>query len=133
MSRFLCLIYLDEKERDSMPEEEWQELMQEAITTNDDLLARGVSLGAAALQPVRTAVTLHRKRGEKSFTDGPFAETKEQLAGYILVEAPDMEAAKAIARSLPPGRLGTVEVRPVWERADLATRRLPTNFVASSR
>jgi hypothetical protein len=56
-----------------------------------------VFIGGNALQPVRTAVTIRRKRGERSFTDGPFAETKEQLAGYILIEAPDLEAAKEIA------------------------------------
>ena len=125
MSRFLCLIYHNEKERDAIPDDEWQELLRESIATGDDLLARGISLATAALQPVRTAATLHRKRGALSFTDGPFAETKEQLAGFVLIEAPDMDSAKEVARSLPPARLGSVEVRPVWERQDLATRRLP--------
>jgi hypothetical protein len=74
---------------------------------------------------VRTAATYHKKRGALSFTDGPFAETKEQLAGFVLIEAADMEAAKEIARTLPPASLGSVEVRPVWERDDLTARRLP--------
>jgi hypothetical protein len=98
--------------------------MQEAIAANDDLIARGVSYGGSALQPVRTAATFHRKRGDLSFTDGPYVETKEQLGGYVLIEAPDMEIAKEIARSLPPARLGSVEVRPVWEREDLVARRV---------
>ena len=122
--KFLCLIYLNEAERDAIPEEQWNSLTQDAIATNDELIASGVSLGGYALQPVRTGVTLRRKRGELSFTDGPFAETKEQLAGFILIEAPDLDAAKEIAAGLPPGRLGAVEVRPVWEREDLRVRRV---------
>jgi hypothetical protein len=73
---------------------------------------------------VRTAVTVRRKRGELSFTDGPFMETKEQLAGYTLIEAPDMQAAKEIAATLPPGRIGTVEIRPLWTREELLARRV---------
>ena len=80
---------------------------------------------------MRTGVTLRRKRGERSFTDGPFAETKEQLAGYVLIEAPDLEAAKEIALALPPGRVGSVEVRPMWERDDLVARRVTAGSAAS--
>jgi hypothetical protein len=122
--KFLCLIYFDEDERDAIPQDQWEALMHDAYIHRDQLQARGVFLAGNALQPVRTAVTLRRKRGERSWTDGPFAETKEALAGYILIEAPDLEAAKEIALSLPPGRIGTVEVRPVWEREDLVTRRV---------
>jgi hypothetical protein len=122
--KFLCLIYLDEDERDAIPADEWETLMRESVAISDELRNRGVSSGGNALQPVRTAVTLRRKRGERSWTDGPFAETKEQLAGYILIEAPDLEAAQEIALSLPPGRYGSVEIRPVWEREDLAARRV---------
>ena len=122
--KFLCLIYFDEAERDAIPDEQWQPLMQEGFDYGDELRERGAFLGGNALQPVRTGVTLRRKRGERSFTDGPFAETKEQLAGYVLIEAPDLEAAKEIALELPPGRVGTVEVRPVWERDDLVARRV---------
>ena len=122
--KFLCLIYMNEKERAAIPAEQWEPLMQEGFDVADELRASGVFLGGSALQPVRTAVTLRRKRGERSFTDGPFAETKEQLAGYVLIEAPDRDAAKEIALSLPPGRVGSVEVRPVWEREDLVARRV---------
>ena len=121
--KFLCLIYMDEAERDAIPAEQWEPLMQEGFDVADELRERGVFLGGNALQPVLTAVTLRRKRGERGFTDGPFAETKEQLAGYVLIEAPDLEAAKEIAASLPPGRIGTVEVRPLWTREDLLARR----------
>jgi hypothetical protein len=122
--KFLCLIYMDEAERDAIPEDQWEPLMQEGFDVADELREGGVFLGGNALQPVRTAVTLRRKRGERGFTDGPFAETKEQLAGYVLIEAPDLEAAKAIALELPPGRIGSVEVRPIWEREDLVDRRV---------
>lgn len=123
--KFLCLIYMNEDERDAIPAEQWEPLMQEGFDVADELRRSGVFLGGNALQPVRTAVTLRRKRGERSFTDGPFAETKEQLAGYTLIEAPDLEAAKQIALALPPGRVGSVEVRPVWEREDLVARKVP--------
>jgi hypothetical protein len=122
--KFLCLIYMDEDERDAVPEEQWEALLHDAYVTRTELEARGVFLGGNALQPVRTAATVRRKRGERSWTDGPFAETKETLAGYVLIEAPNLEAAKEIALSLPPGRIGSVEVRPVWEREDLLVRRV---------
>ena len=131
--KFLCLIYFDEAEREDIPSEQWEPLMREGFEVADELRDRGVFLGGNALQPVRTAVTLRRKRGERSFTDGPFAETKEQLAGYVLIEAPDLEAAKEIAVGLPPGRVGTVEVRPVWEREDLVARRVPSERELQSR
>jgi hypothetical protein len=123
--KFLCLIYMNEDERDAIPDEQWEPLMQEGFDHGDELRDHGVFLGGNALQPVRTGVSLRRKRGERSFTDGPFAETKEQLAGYVLIEAPNLEAAKEIAVALPPGRVGSVEVRPVWERDDLVARRVP--------
>ena len=131
--KFLCLIYYNETERDAIPAEQWEPLMREGFDHGDELRDRGVFLGGNALQPVRTAVTIRRKRGERSFTDGPFAETKEQLAGYILIEAPDVETAKEIAFELPPGRVGTVEVRPVWDREDVVARRVTPQESASSR
>ncbi|HKG33068.1 MAG TPA: YciI family protein, partial [Gemmatimonadales bacterium] len=108
--KYLCLIYMNEEERDAIPAEQWEPLMQEGFDWGDERREQGVFLDGNPLQPVRTAVTVRRKRGELSFTDGPFMETKEQLAGYTLIEAPDMEAAKEIAATLPPGRIGTVEI-----------------------
>ena len=128
--KYLCLIYFNEEERDAIPDDQWEPLMREGFAHGDELRTRGVFLGGNALQPVRTAVTLRKKRGERSFTDGPFAETKEQLAGYVLVEAPDLEAAKEMAMMLPPGRVGSVEVRPVWEREDLVARRVTAGGMA---
>jgi hypothetical protein len=122
--KYLCLIYMNEEERDAIPPEQWEPLMQEGFDWGDERREQGVFLDGNPLQPVRTAVTVRRKRGELSFTDGPFMETKEQLAGYTLIEAPDMEAAKEIAATLPPGRIGTVEIRPLWTREELLARRV---------
>jgi hypothetical protein len=122
--KYLCLIYMNEEERDAIPAEQWEPLMQEGFDWGDERREQGVFLDGNPLQPVRTAVTVRRKRGELSFTDGPFMETKEQLAGYTLIEAPDMQAAKEIAATLPPGRIGTVEIRPLWTREELLARRV---------
>jgi len=128
--KYLCLIYMNEEERDAIPAEQWEPLMQEGFDWGDERREQGVFLDGNPLQPVRTAVTVRRKRGELSFTDGPFMETKEQLAGYTLIEAPDMEAAKEIAATLPPGRIGTVEIRPLWTREELLARRVTAATVA---
>jgi hypothetical protein len=122
--KYLCLIYMNEAERDAIPVEQWEPLMQEGFAWGDERREEGVFIDGNPLQPARTAVTLRRKRGELSFTDGPFVETKEQLAGYTLIEAPDMEMAKEIAVTLPPGRIGTVEIRPLWTREELLARRV---------
>jgi hypothetical protein len=122
--KYLCLIYMNEEDRDAIPAEQWEPLMQEGFDWGDERREQGVFLDGNPLQPVRTAVTVRRKRGELSFTDGPFMETKEQLAGYTLIEAPDMQAAKEIAATLPPGRIGTVEIRPLWTREELLARRV---------
>jgi hypothetical protein len=131
--KFLCLIYFDEDERDAVPQDQWDALMEDAYLNRDELEASGAFLGGNALQPARTAVTLRRKRGQRTITDGPFAETKEQLAGYVLIEAPDLDAAREIALALPPGRIGSVEIRPVWERDDLRARRVTAVESSSSR
>src|SRR5688572_1020136 len=68
--------------------------------------------------------------GERSFTDGPFAETKEQLGGFVMIEAPDMEAAKEIVLGLSVGALGPMEIRPVWKREDLVARRVTARQAA---
>jgi hypothetical protein len=131
--KFLCLIYFDEDERDAIPQDQWDALIEDAYVNRDELEASGAFLGGNALQPARTAVTLRRKRGQRTVTDGPFAETKEQLAGYVLIEAPDLDAAREIALALPPGRIGSVEIRPVWERDDLRARRVTAVESSSSR
>jgi hypothetical protein len=123
--RYLCLIYHDESARDAISAAEWEAMLRSGIARQEEMLASGASLDGSALQPVRTAMTVRRANGRTSVTDGPFAETKEQLAGYVLIEAPDMEAAVREATTLPPGRFGAVEVRPLWETDDVLVRRLP--------
>ena len=122
--KFLCLLYGDEAEREAIPPSKWETLMQESFAVTDDLRARGLALAGAALQPVRTAITLRRKRGERSVTDGPFMETKEQLGGFLMIEAADLEAATELALKLPILVLGSMEIRPVWEREDILARRV---------
>lgn len=122
--RFLCMIVHDERERDAIPDAEWQALLRDGIARFEDLTADGTALGGAALQPRRTAVTVRMRDGKPSYTDGPFIETKEHVAGYVLIEAPDIRAAAEIAATLPPARLGAVEVRPIWEYDEMLARRV---------
>ena len=117
------MIYHDDRDRDAMSDADWESLMRDGIARFEDLAAEGTALAGSALQPGRMAVTVRMRDGKASFTDGPFMETKEQLAGYVLIEAPDIHAAAAIAATLPPGRLGPIEVRPLWEYDDIMARR----------
>src|SRR5262245_11367452 len=104
--KYLCLVYLEPERLRAVPDRECQ-------TCGDDLRARGVLLGAAALQPVDTATTVRVRNGRITVVDGPFAETKEHLAGFYLIEARDLNDAIQIAGKIPPAREGSVEVRPI--------------------
>jgi hypothetical protein len=121
--RFICLIYHDDRDRDAMPPAAWRSHMDDGIARFQELRAEGIALDGAALQPAHTGMTMRMRNGKPSYTDGPFMETKEQLAGYILLEAPDVQAAAEIAATLPPGRFGAIEVRPLWEGDDIMERR----------
>jgi hypothetical protein len=111
--KYLCLIYFDETTVNALPQSEWDVLLRDCKNFNEGLQSDGQLLGCDALQSVFTATTLRVRNGKLSTTDGPFAETKEQLGGYCLIDASDMEEALEIAARLPPGRFGCVEVRPV--------------------
>jgi len=104
--KYLCLVYLDEKRLDELPDEDCVEY-DSAIRTS------GCCLASEALQPVQTATTVRMRNGTLSITDGPFAETKEQLAGFYMIEARDLNEAIQIASKIPPARVGCVEVRPI--------------------
>jgi len=106
--KYLCLVYLEDQKLHAVPDRECQ-------TCGDSLRASGVLVAAQALQPVETATTVRIRGGKLSVTDGPFAETKEQLAGFYLVEARDLNEAIQIAAKIPPAREGSIEVRPVRE------------------
>jgi hypothetical protein len=112
--RFLCLGYMDEKRWDAMSQSEQESLMQECFAYDDVLRQNGHFAGGEALQSVRTAKTLRWQGDKVLVTDGPFAETKEQLGGLLLLEARDMDHAVALMSKHPGVRLGgPFEIRPV--------------------
>jgi hypothetical protein len=113
--KYLCLIYWNETAMNTLPKSAWDELIRDCKTFNAGLQRDGCLLGGDALQSVFTATTIRVRNGKLSTTDGPFAETKEQLGGYYLLEARDRNEALELAGKLPPGRFGCVEVRPIRE------------------
>lgn len=113
--KYLCLVYIDETVLDALSEHEFDALIEAALA-NDDVLRRGGHyVSANALQSVRTATSVRVRDGKVSVTDGPFAETKEHLGGYTLIEAADLTEAIDLAAKLPMARYGTIEVRPIRE------------------
>ncbi len=112
----MLLIYVDEK---AWNEGEMQACYGESTRLAQQLSAEGKYLGANPLQSVSTATSLQIRNGKRLVTDGPFAETREQLGGYFLVDAKDLDEAIAIAARLPGARKGTVEIRPLVELPDL--------------
>jgi len=106
--KYLCLVYLEEEKLHAVPDSECQ-------NCGDGLRASGALLAAEALKPIETATTVRVRNGKVTITDGPFAETKEQLAGFYLIDAADLDEAIQVAAKIPPAREGSVEVRPVRE------------------
>ncbi len=113
--RYLCLIYDDEKKVAAMPESESNVFMGEYFAFTDGIKASGHYLAGEALQPVETATTVRVRNGKVGTTDGPFAETKEQLGGFYMIEARDLNDAIQVAARIPSAKLGSVEVRPIVE------------------
>ena len=112
--KYLCLIYQDESLPQKLPKAEFEKLHAEYAAFADEIGKSGRLLGNNGLQPTRTATTVRVRNGEVTTTDGPFAETKEQLGGYFLIEAKDLNQAIQVAAKIPSARFGSVEVRPVW-------------------
>jgi len=104
--KYLCLVYLDEKRLNELPDEECVEF-DTAIRNS------GHCIASEALESVQTATTVRMRNGRLSVTDGPFAETKEQLAGFYMIEAKDLDEAMRLASEIPPARVGCIEIRPV--------------------
>ena len=104
--KYLCLVYSEEKNLDAVP-------VTECLACGETLRKDDKLVAAEALQPVATATTVRVRDGKVSITDGPFAETKEQLAGFYLVEAKNLDEAIQIAAKIPPARVGSIEVRPI--------------------
>jgi hypothetical protein len=111
--KYLCLIYDEEKKLAAMGKAESDAFMGEYFAFTEDVRKSGHLLAGDALQPVHTATTLRIRNGKLSTTDGPFAETKEQLGGYYLIEARDLNEAIQVASRIPSARTGSIEVRPV--------------------
>ena len=113
--KYLCLIYSDQKLWQTMPKAEADTMMGEYMQFTDDIKTSGHLLGGNRLQPAESATTVRIRNGKLSTTDGPFAETKEQLGGYYLVEARDLNDAISVAARIPGARVGSIEVRPIAE------------------
>ena len=113
--KYLCLVYFEEKTMKAMPGSEWDALNRECMACRDGFVASGHYLEGAPLQWTDTATTVRVRDGKAFTTDGPFAETKEQLAGFYMLDARDLNEAIQLATKIPPARYGSVEVRPVRE------------------
>lgn len=113
--KYLLLIYGDDSAPMDPAAPETKEILQAYNAFNDEINGRGIHLGSNALQPVSTATTVRVRDEEVLVTDGPFAETKEALGGYYLVECADLDEALEVAAIIPGAKYGSIEVRPVWE------------------
>ena len=111
--KYLCLIYDEEKKMATMSKSEGDAMMGEYYAFTEGIRKSGHYLGGNALQPVQSATTVRIRHGKISTTDGPFAETKEQLGGYYLIEAKDLNEAIHVAAKIPSARHGSIEVRPI--------------------
>lgn len=119
--KYMLLIYHDEQSWDATTEAERQQIYLEYRQLRGELESRGQFLSGSELQPITTATTVRVRDGKELVTDGPFAETHEQLGGYFLIEAKDLDEATTIAARIPSARTGTIEVRPLVEHAAEAT------------
>ncbi len=113
--RYLCLIYDDEKKWATMAKADADASMAEYYAFTEGIKKSGHYIGGEALQPTPTATTVRVRNGKVSSTDGPFAETKEQLGGYYLINARDLNDAIQVASKIPSARFGSIEVRPIME------------------
>ncbi len=113
--KYLCSVFFDEKNLDALSSKESEALDSESLAYDDVLRKGGHFLAAQALQPVEAATTIRVRGGKVTVTDGPFAETHEQIGGFILIEARDLNEAIQLASRIPAIRLGGIEVRPIKE------------------
>lgn len=113
--KYLCLTFLDARESGRMFDREWKALEHEHREYDETLRKSGHFIVAEAVQPVEASTTVQVRNGKLSVTDGPFMETKEQLGGFFLIEARDLNEAVLVASKIPSARLGSVEVWPIRE------------------
>jgi hypothetical protein len=115
MMKYLCLAYEDEARLNALSRSEWETLRRQTLAYLEELRERGYILAAEALQSVQTATTIRVRQEKVSLIDGPFAETKETVGGFFLINAPDLNEAIQVASKWPSARLGSIEVRPIEE------------------
>jgi hypothetical protein len=120
--KYLCLAYEAEDKLDALSASEWDSLRRETLDYVDELRQNGRLIVTHALQSVRTASTVRVRDGKPWVTDGPFAETKETLGGFFLIEAGDLDEAIQVALKWPSARLGSIEVRPIEEMLGVESR-----------
>jgi len=113
--RYICLAYEEEGILNALSKKDWDILRGETLGYLEELRNRGHIVSAEALQSARTAATVRVRNGRATVTDGPFAETKEQLGGFFLINARDLNEAIQVASKWPSARLGSIEVRPIEE------------------
>jgi hypothetical protein len=113
--RYLCTVVIEEKKLSALSDEDFRALEKESLEYDETLRQGGHFVAAQALEPVSAATMVRTRNGKISITDGPFAETNEQIGGFILIEARDLNEAILLASRIPAGRFGGVEVRPVRE------------------
>lgn len=111
--KYACLVYLDESKINALSQSEWDGLNNECMAFGETSVGSVERLGGEALAPTHTATTVRVRSGKVTAVDGPFAETKEQLAGFYAIEAKDLDEAIEFAAKIPPARYGTIEVRPM--------------------
>jgi hypothetical protein len=111
--KYLCLVYQEEEKVNALPASEYDAIVTAVLAYREELRASGHYITSSPLQSVRTATTIRVRGGKVSVTDGPFAETKEQLGGFYLIEARDLNEAIRLAAKMPPARIGSIEVRPL--------------------
>jgi hypothetical protein len=116
--KFLCQVWFDTEKSKLVAQEEWDALTQECIASDDLWQERGALQVALALRDPASAVTLRIQKGKMATTDGPFAEIKEHLGGFVLIEARDMEEAKSIVSTFPILKYASVEIRPAFSIKD---------------
>ena len=115
MMKYLCLVYLDEKRLDELPD-------SDCLEYDAAIRESGHCIASEALQSVQTATIVRVRNGKTSVTDGPFAETREQLAGFYLIEAKDLNEAIQLAARIPPAQVGSIEVRPIRPIREMAAQ-----------
>ena len=113
--KYLCLVAIDERKLEAMSRSESDALDAASLAYDETLRKSGHFIAAQALQPVRNATTVRVQRGKVLVTDGPFIETHEQIGGFILMEAKDLNEAIQLASKIPVARMATIEVRPIKE------------------